>query len=144
MLACTPSYALYIAETIEEMGIKREELKLEYGIFGAEPWSEAMRKEIEEKMQISAIDIYGLSEVIGPGVASECQCKVGLHIFEDHFIPEIIDPETGEVLPPGQEGETGVYNYNKRRAAGYTISYQGYIVIELRSLSLRTNPCKDE
>jgi len=105
VLACTPSYALYIAETIEEMGIKREELKLEYGIFGAEPWSEAMRKEIEEKMQISAIDIYGLSEVIGPGVASECQCKVGLHIFEDHFIPEIIDPETGEVLPPGQEGE---------------------------------------
>jgi len=113
VLACTPSYALYLAETMEEMGIKREELKLQYGIFGAEPWSEAMRKEIEEKMQISAIDIYGLSEVIGPGVASECQCKAGLHIFEDHFIPEIIDPETGEVLPEGKEGELVFTTINK-------------------------------
>ncbi|NLX70828.1 MAG: phenylacetate--CoA ligase [Clostridiales bacterium] len=113
VLACTPSYALYLAETMEEMGIKREELKLQYGIFGAEPWSEAMRKEIEEKMQISAIDIYGLSEVIGPGVASECQYKAGLHIFEDHFIPEIIDPETGEVLPEGKEGELVFTTINK-------------------------------
>jgi phenylacetate-CoA ligase len=105
VLACTPSYALYIAETMQDMGIKRDELKLEYGIFGAEPWSEGMRKEIEQKLQVSAIDIYGLSEVIGPGVASECQSKAGLHIFEDHFIPEVIDPVTGQVLPEGEEGE---------------------------------------
>ena len=105
VLACTPSYALHIAETMEEMGIDRKELKLKNGIFGAEPWSEALRKEIETKLEITAIDIYGLSEVIGPGVASECLYKQGLHIFEDHFIPEIIDPNTGEVLPEGEEGE---------------------------------------
>ena len=105
MLACTPSYALYMAEEMEELGIKKEDLKLKSGIFGAEPWSESMRKEIEERLGILAIDIYGLSEIIGPGVASECPCKCGMHIPEDHFIPEIIDPETEEVLPPGSKGE---------------------------------------
>jgi phenylacetate-CoA ligase len=105
LLACTPSYALYMAEELEEAGIKPGELKLKAGVFGAEPCSEAMRKEIERKLGILAIDIYGLSEVIGPGVASECICKCGLHIQEDHFIPEIIDPQTKEVLPPGSEGE---------------------------------------
>ncbi len=105
ILACTPSYALYMAEEIEEAGIKLSELKLKAGVFGAEPWSEAMRNEIERRLGILAIDIYGLSEVIGPGVASECPCKCGLHIQEDHFIPEIIDPETEEVLPPGSTGE---------------------------------------
>ncbi|MDN5347246.1 MAG: phenylacetate-CoA ligase [Clostridia bacterium] len=105
MLTCTPSYALHIAEVMEEMGVKKEELKLKYGVFGAEPWSDNMRREIERKLGISAVDIYGLSEVIGPGVAIECQEKNGLHIFEDHFIPEVIDPDTGRVLPPGQVGE---------------------------------------
>lgn len=105
VLACTPSYAIYLAETMEKMGVDKSELKLRYGIFGAEPWSEKMRQEIEKRLNISAIDIYGLSEVIGPGVAIECQEKNGLHIFEDHFIPEIIDPVTGEVLPEGQKGE---------------------------------------
>lgn len=105
ILACTPSYALYMAEEMEEMGIKKEELKLKAGVFGAEPWSYSMRREIEERLGIMAIDIYGLSEVIGPGVASECECQNGLHIPEDHFIPEIIDPETEEVLPPGEKGE---------------------------------------
>ncbi len=105
VLACTPSYALHIAEVLEEMIIPREELKLKYGIFGAEPWTEELRQEIEEKLRITAIDIYGLSEIIGPGVASECHYKDGLHIWEDHFIPEIVDPETGEVLPEGSEGE---------------------------------------
>jgi len=104
-LACTPSYALYMAEEMEAMGIKKEELLLKAGIFGAEPWTENMRREIEEKLGIVAIDIYGLSEVIGPGVACECPCKCGMHIAEDHFIPEIIDPETEEVLPPGSKGE---------------------------------------
>lgn len=105
VLACTPSYAIYLAEAIEEMGIDRERIQLKYGIFGAEPWSEKMREEIEKRLQISAIDIYGLSEVIGPGVASECQEKGGLHIFEDHFIAEVINPETGETLPFGEKGE---------------------------------------
>ncbi|MCX7923231.1 MAG: phenylacetate--CoA ligase [Clostridia bacterium] len=105
ILACTPSYALFMAEEMEEAGIKKEDLKLKAGVFGAEPWSENMRKEIEERLGILAIDIYGLSEVIGPGVASECPCKCGMHIPEDHFIPEIIDPVTEEVLPPGAKGE---------------------------------------
>jgi phenylacetate-CoA ligase len=105
ILACTPSYALFLAETLEEMGISKEELKLKAGVFGAEPWTNNMRKEIESKLGIMAIDIYGLSEVIGPGVAYECACQNGLHISEDHFIPEIINPETGEVLPEGEKGE---------------------------------------
>jgi len=105
VLTCTPSYALHIAEVMEEMGVSPEELKLRCGIFGAEPWSENMRKEIERRLKISAVDIYGLSEVIGPGVAIECQEKNGLHIFGDHFLAEVIDPATGEVLPPGQMGE---------------------------------------
>jgi phenylacetate-CoA ligase len=105
MLACTPSYALYLAEAIQESGITREEFKLRAGVFGAEPWTENMRREIENKLKIKAIDIYGLSEVIGPGVASECLFQEGLHINEDHFYPEIIDPETLRVLPEGSVGE---------------------------------------
>jgi len=105
VLACTPSYALFLAEAIEESGISRESLKLRVGVFGAEPWTENMRREIEEKLSIKAIDIYGLSEVIGPGVASECLAQNGLHISEDHFFPEIIDPDTLEVLPEGKTGE---------------------------------------
>jgi len=105
VLACTPSYALFLAEAIQESGIKREDLKLKVGVFGAEPWTENMRREIEEKLRIKAIDIYGLSEVIGPGVASECLVQDGLHIAEDHFYPEIIDPVTLQVLPSGSTGE---------------------------------------
>ncbi|MGB4492470.1 MAG: phenylacetate--CoA ligase, partial [Halanaerobiales bacterium] len=97
--------ALYLAETIEELNIKRDNLKLKIGIFGAEPWTNNMRKKVEELLNIKAIDIYGLSEIIGPGVASECEYQYGLHINEDHFIPEIIDPETLEVLPAGERGE---------------------------------------
>jgi phenylacetate-CoA ligase len=106
VLTCTPSYALFLAETAEEMGVDFKKLKLKVGIFGAESWSERMRDEIERKLGIQAIDIYGLSEVIGPGVSIECiEAKRGLHIFEDHFIAEIIDPQTKEVLPYGQKGE---------------------------------------
>jgi phenylacetate-CoA ligase len=106
VLTSTPSYALSLAETAEEMGVDFKKLKLKVGIFGAEPWSEKMRDDIERKLNIQAIDIYGLSEVIGPGVSIEClEAKRGLHIFEDHFIPEIIDPKNGEVLPYGQKGE---------------------------------------
>ncbi len=105
VLACTPSYALFLAEAIQESGIKREDLKLRVGVFGAEPWTENMRREIEGKLKIKAIDIYGLSEVIGPGVASECMVQEGLHINEDHFFPEIIDPDTLQVLPEGSMGE---------------------------------------
>ena len=105
VLACTPSYALFLAEAIQESGINRNDLKLRVGVFGAEPWTENMRREIEEKLRIKAIDIFGLSEVIGPGVASECLEQNGLHVNEDHFIPEIIDPESLKVLPEGSIGE---------------------------------------
>ena len=114
VLACTPSYALYIAETMAEMNLRKDDFKLKYGILGAEPWTEGLRQEIEEKLGIVAIDIYGLSEIIGPGVASECLYKTGLHINEDHFIPEIIDPATGEVLPDGSEGELVFTTITKR------------------------------
>ncbi len=105
VLACTPSYAIYLAEAMEEMGVDKRKLKLQYGVFGAEPWSERMRQEIEKRLNIKATDIYGLSEVIGPGVASECQEQNGLHIFEDHFLPEVIDPVTEQPLPAGEKGE---------------------------------------
>ncbi|MBE0584175.1 MAG: phenylacetate--CoA ligase [Desulfofustis sp.] len=106
VLLSTPSYALNLAETMEEMGINPQDLALRVGIFGAEPWSENMREEVERKLNLRAVDIYGLSEVIGPGVAMEClQTTKGMHIFEDHFLPEIIDPATGKVLPPGEQGE---------------------------------------
>jgi phenylacetate-CoA ligase len=105
VLACTPSYALLIAETAEDMGVDVRSLPLRVGVFGAEPWSEAMRQQIQEKMGILAIDIYGLSEVMGPGVASECVHQNGLHVFEDHFLIEILDPETLEPVEDGQEGE---------------------------------------
>jgi len=105
ILACTPSYALFLAEAMAEAGMPIESFKLKAGVFGAEPWTEEMRREIESKLKIKAIDIYGLSEVIGPGVASECMDQCGLHVFEDHFIPEIVDPKTLEVLPYGQIGE---------------------------------------
>ncbi len=105
VIACTPSYALHLAEVMTDMGISPHDLKLKAGIFGAEPWSENMRKEIEGKLYLKAIDIYGLSEVIGPGVSCECECQTGMHINEDHFIPEIIDPETLQLLAPGELGE---------------------------------------
>jgi phenylacetate-CoA ligase len=105
VLACTPSYALYLSEAIGENGYRRDDLKLRIGVFGAEPWTESMRREIESKLRIKAIDIYGLSEIIGPGVASECSEQNGLHINEDHFFPEIIDPETLQPLPEGKIGE---------------------------------------
>ncbi len=105
VLCCTPSYALLLGETAREMGVDWKELKLRVAFLGAEPWTENMRKQIEEALRIDALDIYGLSEVIGPGVSYECMEKSGLHINEDHFIAEIIDPETGEQLPPGSKGE---------------------------------------
>ena len=110
-LVCTPSYALTLADRIEKMGHDpRTYLSLKVGLFGGEPWSEELRREIEKRLSIVATDNYGLSEIVGPGVAGECLCKKGMHIFEDHFIPEIIDPETGEVLPEGEKGELVLTN----------------------------------
>ena len=105
VICCTPSYALYLAETMEEMGITKDDIKLKAGLFGAEPWTEEMRQTIEEKLGLKALDIYGLTEIIGPGVAFECEEQTGMHINEDHFIVETIDPDTGEVLPEGEQGE---------------------------------------
>ena len=104
ILCCTPSYAAYLAESAAERGI-RDKLKLRAGIFGAEAWSEEMRREIEKGLGIKAYDIYGLTEISGPGVSFECSEQTGMHINEDHFIAEIIDPRTGEVLPEGEKGE---------------------------------------
>ena len=104
-LACTPSYALSLSETLRDMGYTKDDIKLEAGAFGAEPWTENMRRELEDKLGIRAYDIYGLSEVLGPGVSYECQEQAGMHINEDHFIAEVIDPDTGEVVPDGSMGE---------------------------------------
>ena len=104
IICCTPSYAQYLAESIEERGIK-DNVKLKAGIFGAEAWTEEMRKDIEKRLGIKAYDIYGLTEICGPGVAFECSAQKGMHVNEDHFIAEIIDPKTGEVLPEGEKGE---------------------------------------
>ena len=113
VLTCTPSYALYLAEAAREEGIDLAKTGLKAGFFGAEPWSENMRKEIEAKLHLLAIDIYGLTEIIGPGVASECERQDGLHVFEDHFYPEIIDPATGKVLPDGEKGELVITTLTK-------------------------------
>ena len=134
ILCCTPSYAMYLGETIEEMGVKNQ-LSLKSGIFGAEPWTEDMRKAIEEKLNIKAHDVYGLSEIMGPGVSFECEEQSGMHINEDHFIAEIIDPDTGEVLPEGSTGEL-VFT---------TISKEGFPVIRYRTrdiCSLEYSQCK--
>lgn len=135
ILTCTPSYALNLAEVMEEMGVDPASLKLKVGIFGAEPWSDTMRAEIERKLKIDAVDIYGLSEVMGPGVAQECLAgKSGPHVFEDHFIAEIIDPETGQRLPYGEKGEL-VFT---------TITKEAFPVIRYRTrdiTSLNADPC---
>ena len=103
IICCTPSYAAYIGETLKEQGYKPEDIPLKAGIFGAEPWTEEMRRGIEETLGIKAYDIYGLTETSGPGVAFECCEQTGMHVNEDHFYPEIIDPDTGEVLPEGEK-----------------------------------------
>jgi phenylacetate-CoA ligase len=114
VLTCTPSYSLFLAEAAEEEGFDIRKLKLRVGILGAEPWSEKMRNEIEVKVGIKAIDIYGLSEIMGPGVGIECiEAQSGLHVWEDHFIPEIIAPDTGEVLPDGEQGELVITTITK-------------------------------
>jgi len=133
-IACTPSYALYIAETIEKMGIDKNTLKLRAGIFGAEPWTENMRREIEKRLNIKAYDIYGLSEIMGPGVSYDCEEQAGLHVNEDHFIAEIIDPDTGEPLPYGTCGEL-VFT---------TVTKEGLPIIRYRTrdvTSLNAEPC---
>lgn len=133
-LCCTPSYAMYLGEEIERLGVK-DQLNLKAGVFGAEPWTEEMRAMIEAKLGIKAYDIYGLSEIMGPGVGCECECQAGMHVWEDHFIPEIIDPDTGEVLPEGSVGEL-VFT---------TITKEGFPVIRYRTrdiCSLNYKPCK--
>jgi len=114
VLCCTPSYTLYMAEVADKIGVDMSKLDLRLGFFGAEPWTESMRKEIEDRVHIKALDSYGLSEVIGPGVSCECLNQDGLHINEDHFYPEIIDPATGKVLPYGEKGEIAFTSLTKK------------------------------
>ncbi len=135
IITCTPSYSLHLAEMAEEMGVSFKDLKFKFGVFGAEPWSETMRLEIERKLNLVAVDIYGLSEIMGPGVSIEChEAKRGLHVFEDHFIPEIIDPNTLESLPYGEVGEL-VFT---------TITKEAFPVVRYRTrdiTSLNPEPC---
>jgi phenylacetate-CoA ligase len=105
VLVCTPSYAMYMSESAHDLGFDFEQLELRVGLFGAEPWTNGVRDELERRLGVSASDNYGLSEVIGPGVSGECFAKEGLHIHEDHFIVEVVDPETGDPVPEGKEGE---------------------------------------
>jgi len=135
ILACTPSYALYMAEEAKEMGLDPRASSWQIGIFGAEPWSESIRAEIEAEWDMLATDVYGLSEIIGPGVSQECRYKQGLHIFSDVFYPEIIDPETGQPVPEGQDGELVIT----------TLTKQGIPLLRYRTrdiVSLTTEPCQ--
>ena len=122
VVCCTPSYAMYLAEAIEEAGL-RDKIRLKSGVFGAEPWTENMRHAIENSLGIKAFDVYGLSEIMGPGVSFECECQNGMHVNEDMFVPEIIDPDTGEVLPEGEQGEL-VFT---------TLTKEGFPVIRYRT-----------
>jgi phenylacetate-CoA ligase len=134
VLTCTPSYTQYLAEVAKEEGVDLSRLPLKAGFFGAEPWSETMRQEIEERLGLKAFDIYGLTEIIGPGVAAECDRQNGLHVFEDHFFPEIIDPTTGRQLPFGEKGELVIT----------TITKEGTPVIRYRTRDitwLMSEPC---
>jgi phenylacetate-CoA ligase len=128
VLCCTPSYALHLAEAIEEAGIRPEDLRLRVGFFGAEPWTEAMRDTIQTHLRLMALNIYGLSEVTGPGVAVECPERRGMHVAEDHFLPEVVDPDTLEPVPAGTTGEL-VFT---------TLSKQGMPLIRYRTRDLTT------
>jgi phenylacetate-CoA ligase len=134
-ICCTPSYFLHLIERAAELGVDIRELPLRVGVFGAEPWTGGMRERIERLSGIQAYDIYGLSEIIGPGVGVECSCHNGLHIFEDHFYPEIVDPVSGAVLPHGEEGELVLT----------TLSKQAMPMIRYRTrdiTSLESAPCE--
>ncbi|WP_394741292.1 phenylacetate--CoA ligase PaaK [Natronococcus roseus] len=136
-IACTPSYALYLAETAQEMGVDIKKLPLRAVIFGAEPCTDPMREEIEDRLDVTGIDIYGLSEIIGPGVSNEChEAQDGLHIWEDRFFPEVIDPETGEPLPEGEEGELVLTTLSKE-----ALPVLRYRTGDLTSLSYETCEC---
>ncbi|MFU8869990.1 phenylacetate--CoA ligase PaaK [Natronococcus sp.] len=136
-ISCTPSYALYLAETAQEMGVDIKELPLSTVIFGAEPCTDPMREEIEERLDVNGIDIYGLSEIIGPGVSNEChEAQDGLHIWEDRFLPEVVDPETGEPLPEGEEGELVLTTLSKE-----ALPVLRYRTGDLTSLTYETCEC---
>lgn len=135
ILTCTPSYALHLAESAEEIGEDLTKLPIKVGVLGAECWSENMRQEIEKKLKISAFDIYGLTEIIGPGVAQECEQKKGLHIYEDHFLPEIVNPKTLKPVPEGEEGELVLT----------TLTREGTALLRYRTrdiTSINYQPCK--
>ena len=126
------------------MGLDINEFKLQAGVFGAEPWTEEMRREIERRLHIKAYDIYGLSEIIGPGVSFECEAQGGMHINEDYFIPEIINPDTGEVLPAGEQGRTCVYDADKGGASAHPLQDTRYHVAQLRNMFVRADICAYE
>ena len=127
ILCCTPSYAAYLGESMREMGMTPEQIPLKAGIFGAEAWCEEMRQDIQNTLGIKAYDIYGLTELSGPGVAFECSAQSGMHINEDHFIAEIIDPDTGEVLPEGSKGELVFTSITKGGLSPAALPHPGHL-----------------
>jgi len=136
ILCCTPSYALYIGDTLENMKVPLSDIKLKAGIFGAEPWTENMRTEIEKRLGLKAYDIFGMAEITGPGVSIECECQSGMHINEDHFYPEIIDPETEEILEDGKEGELILTSITKE-----ALPLIRYRTRDITSLNREKCPC---
>ena len=142
VLCATPSYALAIAEVARAAGRgPAQERRCEIGMFGAEPWSEAMRREIEARIGLKAVDIYGLSEIMGPGVACECECQDGLHGWEDHFLFEVIDPETGRALPEGEAGELVITTLTKQALPMLRYRTRDITRLTTRALRLRPHPC---
>ena len=142
-LCCTPSYAMYLGETINEMGVK-DQLSLKAGIFGAEPWTEDMRHQIEQSLGIKAYDVYGLTEITGPGVSYECSAQNGMHVCEDMFIPEIIDPDTEEVLPPGSFGELVFTTITKEGMPMMRYRTRDLCVLDYEKMRMWKNTCKNE
>src|SRR5918996_5618550 len=136
-LAATPSYALHIAEVLRGEGAGPDDLALEVGLFGGEPWTEAMRRQLESELGLAAINFYGLSEIIGPGVSAECrELRQGLHVQEDHFLAEVVDPETGDPLPPDQEGELAFTTLTKE-----ALPLLRYRTGDIASLTYEPCPC---
>ena len=138
VLCATPSYALAIAEVAEQQGVDLRRSALAIGLFGAEPWSEAMRGEIEARLGLRAVDIYGLSEIMGPGVACECECQAGLHGWEDHFLFEVVDPETGQPVPDGEAGELVITTLTKEALP--MLRYRTRDITRLTHRALRLRP----
>ena len=145
VLCCTPSYALHIAQGLREAGIGVDELALEIGMFGAEPWTDAMRDQLEAELGLTALNVYGLSEIVGPGVSAECpEARDGLHVQEDHFLVEVVDPETGEPVPDGDRRRARVHDADQGGDAAAALPHRRHRVTDPRAVRVRADVRADE